>query len=94
MFSLANFFCPQKTTHEVPNVPNILIPPVANPNIPNPLILLVANPSVANPLIPPVANSNVPNPNTPFYRSITGGIYGVGRLIWVSIISILCLFIF
>ena len=92
--SLANFFCPQKTTLEVPIVPNILISPVANPNIPNPLIPLVANPSIAKPLIPPVANPNVPNPNTPFYRSIAGVIYGVGRLIWVSIISILCLFFF
>ena len=82
-FPWPNFFCPQKTTREVPNVPNILIPPVANPNVPNPLI-------------PPVANHNVPNPNTPFpsHRSVAGVIYGVGRSIWVSVISILCLFIF
>ena len=90
---MPNFFCHQKTTREVPNVPNILIPPVTNPNVPNPLIPLVANPNVPNPFIPAVANHNVPNPNTPFpshrHGSIAGVIYRVGRSICVSVISVL-----
>ena len=95
-FPWPKFFCPQKTTCKVPNVPNILIPLVTNPNVPNPLILLAAYPNVPNPLIPAVTNHNVPNPNTPFpsHCSVAGVIYGVGRSIWVSVICILSLFIF
>ena len=76
------FFCPQKTTR-----PEIT---VANPNVQ----VSYTYSSILT-LTLTLYQFQIPNPNTvPFYCTVADAFYGVGMLIWVRVISILCTFIF